>query len=44
VDITAAKGRARRLYDERVLQANEGCDLDFLVGRSPVISDGVTDL
>ncbi len=29
----------RRLYEEHVLQANEGCDLDFLRGRSPVVSD-----
>jgi L-arabonate dehydrase len=34
----------RRLYEEHVLQANEGCDLDFLRGRSPVISDAVTYL
>jgi dihydroxyacid dehydratase/phosphogluconate dehydratase len=27
----------RRLYEDHVLQANEGCDLDFLRGRSPVI-------
>ena len=34
----------RRLYEEHVLQANEGCDLDFLRGRSPVVSDVVTYL
>jgi L-arabonate dehydrase len=34
----------RRLYEEHVLQANEGCDLDFLRGRSPIITDAVTYL
>jgi L-arabonate dehydrase len=34
----------RRLYEDHVLQANEGCDLDFLRGRSPVMSDVVTYL
>ena len=34
----------RRLYEDRVLQANEGCDFDFLRGRSPVIADAVTYL
>ena len=34
----------RRLYREHVLQANEGCDLDFLRGRSPIITDAVTYL
>jgi dihydroxy-acid dehydratase len=34
----------RRLYEDHVLQANEGCDLDFLRGRSPVVSDAVTYL
>jgi dihydroxy-acid dehydratase len=34
----------RHLYIDRVLQANEGCDLDFLRGRSPVITDAVTYL
>ncbi len=34
----------RRLYEEHVLQANEGCDLDFLRGRSPVVADVVTYL
>ena len=27
----------RRLYEDQVLQANEGCDFDFLKGRSPVV-------
>jgi L-arabonate dehydrase len=34
----------RALYREHVLQANEGCDLDFLRGRSPVVSETVTYL
>jgi L-arabonate dehydrase len=34
----------RRLYEDHVLQANEGCDLDFLRGRSAVVSDAVTYL
>jgi L-arabonate dehydrase len=34
----------RHLYIDHVLQANEGCDLDFLRGRSPVITDAVTHL
>ncbi len=34
----------RLLHVEHVLQANEGCDLDFLRGRSKVISDAVTYL
>jgi dihydroxyacid dehydratase/phosphogluconate dehydratase len=34
----------RRLYEDHVLQANEGCDLDFLRGHSPVITDAVTYL
>jgi dihydroxy-acid dehydratase len=34
----------RQLYEEHVLQANEGCDFDFLRGRAPVISDVVTYL
>ena len=34
----------RRLYEDHVLQANEGCDLDFLRGRSPVVTDTVTYL
>src|SRR5262249_26379929 len=28
----------RRLYEDHVLQANEGCDFDFLRGRSPVVA------
>ena len=34
----------RRLYEDHVLQANEGCDLDFLRGRAPVISDALSFL
>ena len=34
----------RRLYIDRVLQANEGCDLDFLRGRSPVVTETTTYL
>jgi dihydroxy-acid dehydratase len=34
----------RALYEERVLQANEGCDLDFLRGRSAIVMDAVTYL
>ena len=34
----------RRLYEDHVLQANEGCDLDFLRGRSPVVTDALTYL
>ena len=34
----------RRLYEDHVLQANEGCDLDFLRGRAPVVADAVTYL
>jgi dihydroxyacid dehydratase/phosphogluconate dehydratase len=34
----------RQLYEEHVLQANEGCDFDFLRGRAPVINDVVTYL
>ena len=34
----------RRLYEEHVLQANEGCDLDFLRGRTHVVEDAVTYL
>jgi len=34
----------RRLYEDHVLQANEGCDFDFLRGRSPVVADAVTYL
>jgi L-arabonate dehydrase len=32
----------RRLYEDRVTQANEGCDFDFLKGRSPVVQDATT--
>jgi dihydroxy-acid dehydratase len=34
----------RRLYEDNVLQANEGCDFAFLRGRSPVVADAVTYL
>jgi L-arabonate dehydrase len=34
----------RKLHLDHVLQANEGCDLDFLRGRSKVVSDAVTYL
>ena len=34
----------RLLYEQHVLQANEGCDLDFLRGRSPIVTDTVTYL
>ncbi len=34
----------RRLYEDRVLQANYGCDFDFLLGRSEVVADAVTYL
>jgi len=34
----------RLLHAEHVLQANEGCDLDFLRGRSRVVADAVTYL
>jgi dihydroxy-acid dehydratase len=34
----------RALYRRHVLQANEGCDLDFLRGRSAVVTDTVTYL
>lgn len=34
----------RRLHEDHVLQANEGCDLDFLRGRSPVVESAVTYL
>jgi dihydroxy-acid dehydratase len=34
----------RRLHVEHVLQANEGCDFDFLRGRAPVVRDVVTYL
>ena len=34
----------RKLHAEHVLQANHGCDLDFLRGRSPVVTNAVTYL
>jgi L-arabonate dehydrase len=34
----------RSLFADRVLQANEGCDFDFLRGRSAVVEDAVTYL
>ena len=34
----------RRLFEDRVLQANHGCDFDFLRGRSPVIQNASTYL
>jgi L-arabonate dehydrase len=34
----------RGLYERHVLQANEGCDFDFLRGRSAVVTDAVTYL
>jgi dihydroxy-acid dehydratase len=34
----------RLLHAEHVLQANEGCDFDFLRGRSAVVADAVTYL
>ncbi|MBV9000170.1 MAG: dihydroxy-acid dehydratase [Solirubrobacterales bacterium] len=34
----------RRLYEDHVLQANLGCDLDFLRGRSAIVADAVTYL
>ena len=34
----------RRMHVEHVLQANHGCDLDFLRGRSGVVEDAVTYL
>ncbi len=34
----------RRLFEDHVLQANEGCDFDFLRGRSPVVADTTTYL
>jgi L-arabonate dehydrase len=34
----------RRLYEDQVLQANHGCDLGFLRGRSAVVADAVTYL
>jgi dihydroxy-acid dehydratase len=32
----------RGLYQRTVMQANEGCDLDFLVGRSAPVRAGIT--
>ena len=34
----------RQLYEEHVLQANEGCDFDFLRGRSPVVTAPMTHI
>jgi dihydroxy-acid dehydratase len=34
----------RQMYEQHVLQANEGCDLDFLRGQTAVVSDPVTYL
>jgi dihydroxyacid dehydratase/phosphogluconate dehydratase len=34
----------RRLYADHVLQADEGCDFDFLRGRSPVVEESTTYL
>ena len=34
----------RKLYEDHVLQANDGCDFDFLRGRSEVVRDAVTYL
>ena len=34
----------RKLHADHVLQANEGCDFDFLRGRSPVVTNAVTYL
>jgi dihydroxy-acid dehydratase len=34
----------RALYRQHVLQANEGCDLDFLRGRSSIVTETVTYL
>jgi dihydroxyacid dehydratase/phosphogluconate dehydratase len=34
----------RMLHCEHVLQANHGCDFDFLRGRSAVVTDAVTYL
>jgi dihydroxy-acid dehydratase len=34
----------RKLHLDHVLQANEGCDFDFLRGRSKVVEDAVTYL
>ncbi len=34
----------RQLHAEHVLQANEGCDFDFLRGQTAVVQDAVTYL
>jgi dihydroxy-acid dehydratase len=34
----------RQLYEQHVLQADQGCDFDFLRGRSPIVTDPVTYL
>jgi dihydroxy-acid dehydratase len=34
----------RRLYREHVLQADRGCDLDFLTGRSRVVTDALSHI
>ena len=34
----------RLLHADRVLQANEGCDFDFLRGKAAVVEDAVTYL
>ena len=34
----------RQLYEEHVLQANDGCDFDFLRGTAPVVTDVTTYL
>ncbi len=34
----------RQLYEDHVLQANEGCDLDFLRGRAPVVTAPMTHI
>jgi dihydroxy-acid dehydratase len=34
----------RQLHADRVLQANEGCDFDFLRGKAAVVEDAVTYL
>ncbi len=34
----------RQMYEQHVLQANEGCDLDFLRGQAAVVTDSVSYL
>jgi dihydroxy-acid dehydratase len=34
----------RQMYEEHVLQADQGCDFDFLRGRSAIVTDPVTYL